>query len=454
MSNKIIVPTLGESITEATVSKWLKNQGDPVSSDEPIVELETDKVNVEVPSPSSGTLEKIIIKEGDTVKVGALLGSVSVSKKISSSLKEEKVYDPPIKKNIETNKKIPKIKENQPHKLVEQDHDEKKIFNDEPLILEKETESKIDKPLILDKLHIEEKIEKKAAAQDVQKIKRISPAARKLATDQNIDPNSLKGSGKNGIVLKEDVMNLMGLKPQPSERKIVHGPEERIKMTRLRITIAKRLKEAQENAAMLTTFNEVDMSEVINMRNNYKKDFLEKYSVKLGFMSFFVKSCVIGLKNYPAINAEIQGDEIVYKNYYNISIAVGTDKGLVVPVLKNTDEMSFAEIEKNIMLLGNKAREGKITIEDLQGGTFTITNGGIYGSMLSTPILNPPQSAVLGMHNIVERPVNHNGEVKIIPVMYLALSYDHRIIDGKEAVSFLKIIKDSLEQPKRLFLDL
>ncbi len=454
MSNKIIVPTLGESITEATVSKWLKNQGDSVSSDEPIVELETDKVNVEVPSPSSGTLEKIIIKEGDTVKVGALLGSVSVSKKISSSVEEEKVYDPPIKKNIETNKKKSKIKESQPHKSVEQDNDEKKIFDDEPLILEKETESKIDKPLILDKLHIEEKIEKKAAAQDVQKITRISPAARKLATDQNIDPNSLKGSGKNGIVLKEDVMNLMGLKPQPSERKIVHGPEERIKMTRLRITIAKRLKEAQENAAMLTTFNEVDMSEVITMRNNYKKDFLEKYSVKLGFMSFFVKSCVIGLKNYPAINAEIQGDEIVYKNYYNISIAVGTDKGLVVPVLKNTDEMSFAEIEKNIMSLGNKAREGKITIEDLQGGTFTITNGGIYGSMLSTPILNPPQSAVLGMHNIVERPVNYNGEVKIRPVMYLALSYDHRIIDGKEAVSFLKIIKDSLEQPKRLFLDL
>ena len=454
MSNKIIVPTLGESITEATVSKWLKNQGDSVSSDEPIVELETDKVNVEVPSPSSGTLEKIIIKEGDTVKVGALLGSVSVSKKISSSVEEEKVYDPPIKKNIETNKKISKIKESQPHKSVEQDNDEKKIFDDEPLILEKETESKIDKPLILDKLHIEEKIEKKAAAQDVQKITRISPAARKLATDQNIDPNSLKGSGKNGIVLKEDVMNLMGLKPQPSERKIVHGPEERIKMTRLRITIAKRLKEAQENAAMLTTFNEVDMSEVITMRNNYKKDFLEKYSVKLGFMSFFVKSCVIGLKNYPAINAEIQGDEIVYKNYYNISIAVGTDKGLVVPVLKNTDEMSFAEIEKNIMSLGNKAREGKITIEDLQGGTFTITNGGIYGSMLSTPILNPPQSAVLGMHNIVDRPFVVDGEIKIRPLMYLALSYDHRIIDGKDSVSFLKTIKENLEDPRRLFLEI
>ena len=454
MSNKIIVPTLGESITEATVSKWLKNQGDPVSSDEPIVELETDKVNVEVPSPSSGTLEKIIIKEGDTVKVGALLGSVSVSKKISSSPKEEKVYDPPIKKNIETNKKIPKIKESQPHKLVEQDYDEKKIFNDEPLILEKETESKIDKPLILDKLHIEEKIEKKAAAQDVQKIKRISPAARKLATDQNIDPNSLKGSGKNGIVLKEDVMNLMGLKPQPSERKIVHGPEERIKMTRLRITIAKRLKEAQENAAMLTTFNEVDMSEVITMRNNYKKDFLEKYSVKLGFMSFFVKSCVIGLKNYPAINAEIQGDEIVYKNYYNISFAVGTEKGLVVPVLRNADELSFAEIEKNIKTISEKARDGKLAIDDLQGGTFTISNGGVYGSMLSTPILNPPQSGVLGMHNIVERPIAINGEVEVRPVMYLALSYDHRIIDGKDSVSFLKLLKENLEDPRKLFLDL
>ena len=225
-------------------------------------------------------------------------------------------------------------------------------------------------------------------------------------------------------------------------------------MTRLRLTIAKRLKEAQENAAMLTTFNEVNMHEVIQMRNNYKEEFQKKYSVKLGFMSFFVKACIIGLKNYPAINAEIQGDEIVYKNYYNISIAVGTDKGLVVPVIRNSDELSFADIEKNIGMLGQKARDGKITIEDLQGGTFTITNGGIYGSMLSTPILNPPQSAVLGMHNIIERPVVENGEVKIKPIMYLALSYDHRIIDGKEAVSFLKIVKDSLEKPKRLFLNL
>ena len=249
-------------------------------------------------------------------------------------------------------------------------------------------------------------------------------------------------------------MDLMGVKPAPSERKVAHGPEERIKMTRLRLTIAKRLKEAQENAAMLTTFNEVDMFEVIKMKNDYKEDFQKKYSAKLGFMSFFVKACIIGLKNYPAVNAEIQGDEIVYKNYYNISIAVGTDKGLVVPVVKNSDELSFAEIEKSISELGQKARDGKITIEDLQGGTFTITNGGIYGSMLSTPILNPPQSAVLGMHNIIERPIVINREVKIRPIMYLALSYDHRIIDGKEAVSFLKIVKESLEQPKRLFLNI
>jgi len=264
----------------------------------------------------------------------------------------------------------------------------------------------------------------------------------------------VRGTGKNGIILKEDVMSLMGSQPEPAERKIKFGPEERVKMTRLRLTIAKRLKEAQENAAMLTTFNEVDMSEVITMRNQHKEEFLNNYGVKLGFMSFFVKACVIGLKNYPAINAEIQGEEIVYKNYYNISIAVGTDRGLVVPVLRETDEMSFADIEKNISGLGQKAKDGKITIEDLQGGTFTITNGGIYGSMLSTPILNPPQSAVLGMHNIVQRPIVVDGKVEVRPIMYLALSYDHRIIDGKEAVSFLKIVKESLEQPQRLFLNI
>ena len=275
-----------------------------------------------------------------------------------------------------------------------------------------------------------------------------------MANEANVDIDKIEGTGKNGLILKEDIMSLMGSKPSPAERKIKHGPEERVRMTRLRLTIAKRLKEAQENAAMLTTFNEVDMSEVITMRNQYKDEFLKNYGVKLGFMSFFVKACVIGLKNFPSINAEIQGEEIVYKNYYNISIAVGTDRGLVVPVLRQTDEMSFADIEKNISELGQKARDSKITIEDLQGGTFTITNGGIYGSMLSTPILNPPQSAVLGMHNIVQRPMAVNGNVEIRPVMFLALSYDHRIIDGKEAVSFLKIIKESLEHPKRLFLDI
>jgi 2-oxoglutarate dehydrogenase E2 component (dihydrolipoamide succinyltransferase) len=449
MSEKIVVPTLGESVTEATVAKWLKNKGDKVSSDEPIVELETDKVNVEVPSPSNGVLDSISVKEGETVNVGALLGLISKSKSTSISTESdsgEKKYSPPKLEKDKTEKtlkqtkrtKIEKKKQVEPLALNQETN--LKIFDEEPLILEEE-------PLVLEEIHNENNEKDKIEP-------RVSPAARKIVAEKKIDIHSIKGSGKNGLVLKEDVMSLMGVKPAPSERRIAHGPEERIKMTRLRLTIAKRLKEAQENAAMLTTFNEVNMHEVIQMRNNYKEEFQKKYSVKLGFMSFFVKACIIGLKNYPAINAEIQGDEIVYKNYYNISIAVGTDKGLVVPVIRNSDELSFADIEKNIGMLGQKARDGKITIEDLQGGTFTITNGGIYGSMLSTPILNPPQSAVLGMHNIIERPIVEDGEVKIKPIMYLALSYDHRIIDGKEAVSFLKIVKDSLEQPKRLFLNL
>ncbi len=433
MSQKIVVPTLGESVTEATVSKWLKSQGEKVISDEPIVELETDKVNIEVPAPSNGTLTDISVKEGETVNVGSLLGTISETKTTEGKKEaNEKKYKPPLKK--EEHKK-PKPS--------------KPIAQTEPLILTetKENFKEIEeKPFILDNF-VEEKKETKNQSN-------AAPSARKMAKEANIELNEIEGSGKNGLILKEDVMKLMGIKPKPSERKTVHGPEERIKMTRLRLTIAKRLKEAQENAAMLTTFNEVDMHEVISMRNRYKEEFKKIYSVKLGFMSFFVKACVVGLKNFPAINAEIQGEEIVYKNYYNISIAVGTDRGLVVPVVRNTDEMSFAEIEKNINELGQKARDGKITIDDLQGGTFTITNGGIYGSMLSTPILNPPQSAVLGMHNIIERPVVINGELKIRPVMYIALSYDHRIIDGKEAVSFLKTVKDTLEQPDRLFLDL
>jgi 2-oxoglutarate dehydrogenase E2 component (dihydrolipoamide succinyltransferase) len=422
MSNQILVPVLGESVTEATVAKWLKNEGDKVIVDEAIVELETDKVNVEVPAPSSGILEKISIKEGQTVNVGTLLGTMrTLTSSNMGVVAEEKKYSPPYK-NLEIVKeiKIPKK--------------EKILINEEPLVLtEIEEEKKISKAKV---------------------VNFVSPAARKMATESKIDLNEIKGSGKNGIILKEDLLSLMGSVPQTSERKITHGPEERIKMTRLRITIAKRLKEAQDNAAILTTFNEVDMNAVILMRNEYKEEFQKKYSAKLGFMSFFVKACVVGLKNYPVINAEIQGDEIVYKNYYNISIAVGTDRGLVVPVIRNADEMSFADIEKNIILLSEKARNGKIVIDDLQDGTFTITNGGIYGSMLSTPILNPPQSAVLGMHNIVERPIVINKSVVVRPIMYLALSYDHRIIDGKGAVSFLKIVKDCLEDPRRLFLNL
>jgi len=436
MSERILVPVLGESVTEATVAKWLKIEGDKVNADEPIVELETDKVNVEVPAPSNGVIEKISVKEGQTVNVGALLGTIGQAKspKLSADT-EEKKYSPP-------SKKLQAVKEEVKIEVIKKKEniEEVKLFN-----REKKQENK-EEPLVLTEIHNEKKV--------LINTNVVSPAARKLAAESNINLNEIKGSGKNGVVLKEDLLGLMGNTPKPSERKTTHGPEERIKMTRLRMTIAKRLKEAQENAAMLTTFNEVDMSGVISMRSEHKEEFQKKYSVKLGFMSFFVKACVVGLKNYPIINAEIQGDEIVYKNYYNISIAVGTERGLVVPVLRNTDEMSFAEIEKNINLLGQKARDGKIVIDDLQGGTFTITNGGIYGSMLSTPILNPPQSAVLGMHNIIERPVAINKSVSIRPIMYLALSYDHRIVDGKEAVSFLKTIKECLEDPRRLFLNL
>jgi 2-oxoglutarate dehydrogenase E2 component (dihydrolipoamide succinyltransferase) len=437
MSDRILVPVLGESVTEATVAKWLKNEGDKVNADEAIVELETDKVNVEVPAPSNGIIEKISVKEGQTVNVGALLGTIVQSKSSDAKISiEEKKYSPPVKK-LQAVKK----KEN-----IEVIQDKEENSNEVKFAVKEIKRESEETPLVLTEVSNEREVSKN--------LNIISPAARKLATESNINLSGVKGSGKNGVILKEDLIDLMGVTPNSSERKTTHGPEERIKMTRLRMTIAKRLKEAQENAAMLTTFNEVDMSAVILMRSDHKEEFQKKYAVKLGFMSFFVKACVVGLKNYPIINAEIQGDEIIYKNYYNISIAVGTDRGLVVPVLRNTDEMSFAEIEKNINLLGQKARDGKIVIDDLQGGTFTITNGGIYGSMLSTPIINPPQSAVLGMHNIIERPIAINKSVSIRPIMYLALSYDHRIVDGKEAVSFLKTIKECLEDPKRLFLNL
>ena len=442
MSEKILVPVLGESINEATVSKWLKNVGDVVNVDEAIVELETDKVNLEVPASISGVLSEINSNEGEAVKVGSVLGIISDSNvKISG------------KENVKNKKIEIKEKEEKIYNKYEKDNKEDLTIQTEPTILNEEEEPLIsneEEPLILkEEVEIEEK-----QAEPIQKDINLSPAVRKIVDEKKIDISRIKGTGRDGRILKGDLVTLMGENPQSNQRKIQFGEEERIKMTRLRQTIAKRLKEAQENAAMLTTFNEVDMSGIISMRKENQEDFQNRYNIKLGFMSFFVKACVVGLKLFPAINAEIEGQDIIYKNYYNISFAVGTERGLVVPVLKNADEMSFADIEKEIKILSDKAKNGSLTIEDLQGGTFTISNGGVYGSMLSTPILNPPQSGVLGMHNIVERPVSDNGEIKIKPVMYLALSYDHRIIDGKDSVSFLKTVKENLEDPRRLFLNI
>ena len=453
MPNQILVPSLGESITEATVSKWFKQVGESVDSDEPLVELETDKVNIEVPSPFSGTLTSIKVKEGDVAEVGALLCIVK-DKQSSSTVadkeenRQQEKYVPPItaeKKNINKKSKKTHLEKQNPLKLV--DIVEEESEKEEPLILDNLADGEIEDT----DASMENEAEKKYVPPKTKK--NLSPAVRKIAEENQIDISNLEGSGKDGRISKGDLLNLMGNYPQPSARKSSHGPEERVKMTRLRVTIAKRLKESQDTAATLSTFNEVSMQSINQMRQDYKEDFQNKYSVKLGFMSFFVKSCVVALKNFPALNAEIEGNEIVYKNYYNIGIAVGTDRGLVVPVLKKADELSFADIERNIFLLSEKARKGKIIIDDLQGGTFTISNGGIYGSMLSTPILNPPQTGVLGMHNIVERPVVEKGNIVIRPIMYLALSYDHRIIDGKEAVSFLKNVKECLEEPRRLFLD-
>ena len=441
MSEKILVPVLGESITEATVSKWLKNKGETVDADEPIVELETDKVNLEVPSPVTGKLIEISSNDGSTVKVGEILGLVTeIEGGIKKSHGIKKIQPSSLQENEEPKEKdnvikLDPIKEQAELDIFEEGNNVNEV-KEEPLVLTEEIKN----------TKIEENSNEESQT--------LSPAVRKIVNENNIDVKSIEGSGKDGRILKSDLISLMGVNPPPSERKIKYGQEERIKMTRLRQTIAKRLKQAQENAALLTTFNEVDMTNIMSMRKENQEDFQNRYGIKLGFMSFFVKACIVALKNFPAINAEIDGDTIVYKNYYNISFAVGTDKGLVVPVLKNADELSFADIEKNIKEISEKAKDGNLVIEDLQGGTFTISNGGVYGSMLSTPILNLPQSGVLGMHNIVDRPIVVDGEIKIRPVMYLALSYDHRIIDGKEAVSFLKIVKESLEQPKRLFLNI
>ena len=407
MSSPILVPTLGESVTEATVAKWLKKSGDKVNEDDPLVELETDKVSVEVTSPSTGFLSEISIQEGETVGVGTKLGEIGDSASNTNQAAKE------IKQKVKIEKK-----------------EEKQIVN-----------KKNDDEQNVVQLNIEKKTEP-------------SPSAKRIIAENNIDITNIHGSGRRGQILKSDLIGLMGLSPGVNKKFQDKGAEERVRMSRLRATIAKRLKEAQNTAAMLTTFNEIDMSMIMQMRKDNKDEFQKIYNVKLGFMSFFVKACVNALQTFPAVNAEIQEDELVYKNYYNIGVAVGTDKGLVVPVVKSADQMSFAEIEKEIINLGTKAREGQLTIDDLQEGTFTITNGGIYGSMLSTPILNPPQSGVLGMHNIVQRPMVINGKIEIRPMMYLALSYDHRIIDGKEAVSFLVRVKEILEDPRRLFLDL
>ena len=444
MSEKILVPVLGESITEATVSKWLKKQGDSVIADEAVVELETDKVNLEVPASTHGVIAEINANEGDTVEVGAVLGVISETANKTENKPSSQVIEDQ-KDQVEENPKIFETKVEPTLKTEEKDNVISLDVEKKQKVLETSDE---EQPFVL----TDEVLEPNVEETKINPI--LSPAVRKMVAEKKIDLEQVKPTGKDGRILKGDLISMMGANPQPNQRKIQFGEEERIKMSRLRQTIAKRLKEAQENAAMLTTFNEVDMSGIMSMRKENQEDFQARYGIKLGFMSFFVKACVVGLKLFPAINAEIEGQEIIYKNYYNISFAVGTEKGLVVPVLKNADEMSFADIEKEIKNLSEKAKNNSLVIEDLQGGTFTISNGGVYGSMLSTPILNPPQSGVLGMHNIVERPVVQDNEIKVKPIMYLALSYDHRIIDGKDSVSFLKTVKENLEDPRRLFLNI
>ena len=406
MTKEIRVPALGESVTEATISKWFRKAGDAVKADEPLVELETDKVTVEVPAPASGKLAAIEAAAGSTVNVGALLGMIE----------EGAAGAAPPAKAAEAPKKV-----------------------------EAAAPAKAEAPL--------------------------SPAVRKLVEENKIDTASIAGTGKDGRLTKGDVLAQLekpaaapaatpqapaapAATPQAPATPAEPGREERVRMSRLRLTIARRLKDAQNTAAMLTTFNEVDMTATMALRNQYKELFEKKHGVKLGFMSFFVKACVLALKEIPAVNAEIDGDDIVYKNYYHIGVAVGTDKGLVVPVVRDADRLSFAGIEKTIADYGRRARDGQLQIADMQGGTFTISNGGVYGSLMSTPILNAPQSGILGMHKIQERPVALNGQAVIRPMMYLALSYDHRIVDGKEAVTFLVRVKECLEDPQRTILDL
>ncbi|MFN3889955.1 MAG: 2-oxoglutarate dehydrogenase complex dihydrolipoyllysine-residue succinyltransferase [Beijerinckiaceae bacterium] len=403
MSTEIRVPTLGESVSEATIAKWFKKPGDAVKADEPLVELETDKVTLEVNAPAAGVLSEIVAKDGETVSPGALLGQISAGGAgVAAAAPAAKAAEAP-------------------------------------------------KPASAP-----------APAAKPASAMPPAPSAAKVAADNNLDVSTVAGSGKRGQVLKGDVLAALATPapaPAPAAARAPSAPddqsrEERVRMTKLRQTIARRLKEAQNTAAMLTTFNEVDMTEVMALRARYKDVFEKKHGAKLGFMGFFVKACVQALKELPAVNAEIDGTDIVYKNYYHVGIAVGTDKGLVVPVVRDADQLSISGIEKTIADFGKRARDGQLKIDEMQGGTFTITNGGIYGSLMSTPILNAPQSGILGMHKIQERPMVVGGKIEIRPMMYLALSYDHRIVDGKEAVTFLVRVKEALEDPARLVLDL
>ena len=421
MATEIKVPSLGESVVEATVAKWYKNQGDHVAVDEPLVELETDKVTLEVPSPCGGQLKIISAKEGETVEVGALLGQIT----------EGEVDNKVGEKAIEGENKIP---ENKPQEIQQSETQDN---NSEA-----------------DKVDVDNK-------KVVTNIEKLSPAVRKIVDEQKIDLSNIEPKRSDGRITKGDLINNVNTSETQTENNepILSNADlsntelrKEVPMSRLRQTIAKRLKDAQNNAAILTTFNEVDMFQLIETRNEYKESFESKYGVKLGFMSFFVKACITALKEIPDVNAEIQDNKIIYKNFYNIGVAVGTDQGLVVPVLRDADKKSIIEIEKEIFELGNKARSGKLSITDMQEGTFTVSNGGVYGSLMSTPILNPPQSGVLGMHKIEKRPIVIDDEISIRPMMYLALSYDHRIIDGKAAVTFLVRVKEGLEDPRRLLL--
>ena len=397
MTIDLLVPALGESVVEATVAKWMKSSGDSVNADEPIVELETEKVTLEVPSPVSGILHEIVANEGANVEVGALLGILS----------EEK---------------------------------SKEVGNN--------SEPTLEKPLAKE-LNNQSELEKKN--------EHLSPSVKRIITEENLDPSQVPSTGKDGRITKGDVLE--SLKNQDKSETIKTSEknvfdEERVPMSRLRRVVAKRLKEAQNTAAMLTTFNEVDMSSVMSLRSEYKDTFEKEHKIRLGFMGMFVKASIAALKAFPAVNAEINGDDIIYKKYNNIGVAVGTPQGLVVPVIKNAQNLSLSEIEKTINDMGTRAKDGKIGMDELSGGTFTISNGGVYGSLMSTPILNPPQSGILGMHKIQKRPIAVGDNIEIRPMMYLALSYDHRIIDGREAVSFLVKIKEIIEDPRRLILDI